>query len=39
MTNWHELTGFQRDLLKTALRLAHENRHVSGQDITREAKA
>ena len=36
MTNWHELTGFQRDLLKTALRLAHENRHVSGQDITRE---
>ena len=36
MTNWHELTGFQRDLLKTALRLAHENRHVSGQDIIRE---
>lgn len=34
-TKWHELTGFQRDLLKALLRLEDRHDQVSGQDIQR----
>ena len=36
MTNWHELTGFQRDLLKTLAGLERHSESVSGQDLCRQ---
>ena len=39
MTNWHELTGFQRDLLKTLAGLERHSESVSGQDLCRQLEA
>ena len=36
MIDYHELTGFQRDLLKTAIRLNDQSTAVSGQAIRRQ---
>ncbi len=37
--NWHELTGFQRDLLKSIIQLSRTNDSVSGQAILKELEA
>ena len=36
MIDYHELTGFQRDLLKAAIRLNGQSTAVSGQAIRRQ---
>jgi len=38
-THWHDLTGFQRDLLKALLALDDRMAAVSGQDIKHELEA
>jgi len=37
--NWHDLTGFQRDLLKTLAGLERHSESVSGQDLCRQLEA